>query len=1043
MSPQSVGGIGRREFRVGAGRTEFVAQHAQPLFPASGEPEGRTSAGELERHGAAKPTRRSGDVYDPTGEPHTTRPFAGLLRRPYRKCPTGLAHFPQPFLGKPSNGRHHGKVAIRSTPLSSDLMRTLLPASLCWLTVAAVAQAQVKVPKPPDVYDATVRYRIQADRNERVLQYEAMTKFFGGLGFKEVENEDSDLGPFDPTAEVIAGSIPSKSAHELLNDRRVQTIILAPAGYKPPAEPQAPIRVLIRLSASRDQLALWNQTQIALDRLGFRGDIGYDARRFTVLRGTVPSANVPRLLRDLRYQPSGWFAPEQAPELFAKLPDGTPTPFLIRPFADLLPVRVVEVFGPAEAAVAVVTLPPIPADQPHLNNWTADLRRRLAEEGAATKPLRLEVVLAIAPREGDLEWRGPLARVGAVVEGRVGNVVTVLVPQGSKAADIAALADVTSVRLPRVASSAAAEAPGAKPEVPKKEEAKEKQVRYEADPVPAPAPKGADALKLTSLDRLHSAGKTGQGIRIVVIDTDFAGWEQHLAPPGNGNKAGGVAFIALTAERNHDVQPDPMPGTLGHGTQCAQAVRLAAPGSDIFLVRVAADAPYQVINVARSVRGDEFRTEGIITRRQEIEAEGNAIDNRRREARSEYQRAFEDFSDDEKARRRRIAAQQALRTLDVEERGLFNRQLRLEDLERNLARVSGAQIVVSELQWNSGFALDGASPVSRYLDDWLTRPKGGYTRHLTRPNPGDRPFWFQPAGDTRGQTWTGLFRDVDRNGVMEFVPPDVELKPGRWSRELNFLATRADGKEVLDLVAGSKVRVSVQWREPHDPSLSEFDYRVPVAPLRLQLVKQRDHTGEKYASDEIDVVAASEGLPSRLQIEPQFGVYEHTLEITLPVDGRYAVRLEGRVPGSLRPYTFPTLAGQEVTWELRPRVFVESADGRGRFGLADYSSPSGGVAVPADARSVFAIGAAGADGMPAPDSAFGAGPQTELHKKPDLLAPAPFAGDEARRSDLAAAFAAGWAASVRSAGVQPGSFLQMLRVPPGGLIGVPADWFRK
>ena len=145
--------------------------------------------------------------------------------------------------------------------------------------------AQVKVPKPPDTYDATVRYRIQADRNERVLQYEEMTKFFGKLGFKETESEDSDLGPFDPTAEIISGTVPSKTARDILGDRRVQTVLLAPAGYKSPDDPQARVRVLIELGHSRDQLALWNQTGIALARLGFKADLGFDARAFTIVRG--------------------------------------------------------------------------------------------------------------------------------------------------------------------------------------------------------------------------------------------------------------------------------------------------------------------------------------------------------------------------------------------------------------------------------------------------------------------------------------------------------------------------------------------------------------------------------------------------------------------------------------------------------------------------------------------------------------------------------------------------------------------------------------
>jgi hypothetical protein len=901
--------------------------------------------------------------------------------------------------------------------------------------VAATSSAQIKVPKPPDVYDVVIRYRIQAERNERVLQFEAMTKYFASLGFKETENDENETAPFDPTAQIMEGTIPSKTAHELFKDRRVQTIVLSPAGMKPPADPAALMRASVEISPSRDQLALWNQTDFALAKAGFVKDVGFDSRKFTVHRGMVPANVVPKLLRDLRQQPSGWFLPDLPRELFATLPDGTPTPFLVKPFADVLPVRVVEIFGPAEPPPAVVTLPPIPADQPNLNKWTADLRRKMAEEGVATKPLRLEVVLAVTPPEYDRDWRGPFIPTGALIEGRVGNVVTVLVPQGSKAADIAGLAEVASMRLPRVASGLT-RPPEPTPAEPKKEE-KEKQVHYLAEPVPV---KDIDALKITGLDRLHAAGKLGQGMRVVIIDTDFAGWEKHFPPPGKDAKTGAVTLLDLTAERNRDVQPEPMPGELGHGTQCALAVRVAAPAADLYLVRVPADAPYQIINVARAVRGDEFRTEGLITRRLEIEADSNDLELRRRAARLEYERAFEDFSDDETPRQRRVAAQQALRKLDEEGRVLLTRQVRVELLERNIGHLTGCQIVLCQLQWNTGFALDAASAISRFLDDWLTRPKSPQTtRHLTQPNPGERPLWFQPAGDTQGQSWTGLFNDVDKNGVMEFGSPDSELKIGRWSRELNFLSATVDGKQVLDLSAGAKIRVSVQWREPHDPTMTELDYRVPVAPMRLQLVKQRDPSGEKYGSDEIDVVAASEGLPSRLHIEPQFGVYEHTLEITLPADGRYAVRLEGRVPTSLRPFNVPTLVGQEVDWELRPRVFVESSDGRGRFGLADYSSRDGGVSVPADARSVFAIGAAGPDGKPLLQSAFGAGPQTELQVKPDLLAPV--TGEHG--SDLAAAFAAGWAASVRSAGLQPGSFPKLLRIPAGGLIGMPADWFRK
>ena len=137
--------------------------------------------------------------------------------------------------------------------------------------------------------------------------------------------------------------------------------------------------------------------------------------------------------------------------------------------------------------------------------------------------------------------------------------------------------------------------------------------------------------------------------------------------------------------------------------------------------------------------------------------------------------------------------EEALRKLEVEERALLERLERVEALEADLARLRGANIVVSMLYWNTGFALDAASGVSRFLDDWLTRSRADYTRHLTRPNPPGPPLWFQPAGDTRGQAWTGVFRDADKNGVMEFAPPTEDFRPGRWSRELNFLTAPRPG----------------------------------------------------------------------------------------------------------------------------------------------------------------------------------------------------------------------------------------------------------
>src|SRR5262249_13225345 len=157
---------------------------------------------------------------------------------------------------------------------------------------------------------------------------------------------------------------------------------------------------------------------------------------------------------------------------------------------------------------------------------------------------------------------------------------------------------------------------------------------------------------------------------------------------------------------------------------------------------------------------------------------------------------------------------------------------------------------------------------------------------------------------TNGQAWAGLFRDVDGNGVMEFAPPGTPLRPGRWTSELNFLGWQpAAGMSTPDLPK-TRIRVSIQWREPHDPAflqIGEDYYRQPLADVRLLILRQRDPTGTKLPADEMEVVARSEGVPLRLDNQPSSGAYEQTVEFTVDNPGRYALRVEGRVPATIRP----------------------------------------------------------------------------------------------------------------------------------------------
>src|SRR5205823_1904996 len=156
-------------------------------------------------------------------------------------------------------------------------------------------------------------------------------------------------------------------------------------------------------------------------------------------------------------------------------------------------------------------------------------------------------------------------------------------------------------------------------------------------------------------------------------------------------------------------------------------------------------------------------------------------------------------------------------------------------------------------------------------------------------------LWFQAAGDTAGQAWSGPFRDEDRNGVMEFTPPGARLPRGAWTPELNFLGWRTrGGRAESDLPAGARLRVSVQWHEAHDPlplRVGEDPYRVPLASVRLVLLHQPDPEGRKRPADDFRVVAESAGPPQRLSNGLNGATYEQVVELTVTRAGRYGVRV--------------------------------------------------------------------------------------------------------------------------------------------------------
>jgi hypothetical protein len=899
---------------------------------------------------------------------------------------------------------------------------------LCGLTLALAGlclgplHGQPAAPPPPEKFRAILRYEINAPRDAHVVLYDRLIAHLKSLSFSFIPplDEHPPTDREDPTKNHLAGLVPSAKALEILDNASVASLLLVPPSLKQPfGEQPVGIRLELggRYSPAR-QRELGDQVRLILQELGFREARGYDhrgysGRPFSRLVGTFPGNRLETLLKDLRRLPAGWLAPQ------------VPLDDLPTPLRNLSPIRVIEVLP--EAPSTTVPAAPPPRQPAFLDKIAADLWAMVSAKGQESRMVPLQVILSGTPGPHDSRWRTLLKQAAPdfIVEGRLGPIVHGVGPLG-EVAGLAALADVSIVRITEPA-------------------------RVDVQPSISGQGDAERSLEQSGAARLHARRFRGRGVGLVIVDTDFRGWQ---AAVKSKNLPAGTRLVDLTIERNPDLYPLPYAGNPdqpGHGTQCAVAAALAAPEAKMVLVRLGEANPFFLYELALRFQG-AILTEDLLRRENEINTARIKLEESRDELMQERKEFLEDFGDEVERERaygflgpvfgwvfsRRAWHLQRMAYQESLEENLRQHVFRFRSYIDDLRGLKDAHIVACPLLWNAGYPLGGGSAFSHWLDDLPWRG----------------PLWFQSAGNAGGQAWTGLFRDADGNGVMEFAPEDARLPRGRWTAELNFLGWQPHEKNPLpELPQQGKLRISIQWREPHDPAHQprpgeKDEYRQPLAQLRLVLLRQRDPDGKKTSADSFEVVAISHGLPQRLENQPNFAVYEQTLDVAIPQPGRYAVRVErqrdarwvmetdpqtkrpvlARIEGlaavGVRPLGSAVLPALAEQWELRPRIFVEMVDDAtrrlGRPVFLDFATSPGAVGPPADSRQVISVAAADLSDRPRSFSPGGPPAGMELAGIPSILAydglGRTVAGG-AFGSSVSTCFAAGLASAMMSAGL--------------------------
>lgn len=898
-------------------------------------------------------------------------------------------------------------------------------AVLAVLTYSAVADAQIKEPPRAAKLDVEIRYRIRADRDERIRQFRQLEKHLAALGFEDARKNapDRDLEVFDQTAERFTGTIPAENVFKLLDDPRVLNILFAPAGHKFPDSGDKPvaIRVVIRggLLPSQQQM-FYGQVLTHLEKLGFHDALGYDTRGHTQLKGTIPLKHLELLEKDLRGEPSGWFLPD------------TPLDRLPHPFGDRNPIRWVEVMS--------LTDPPPPFDAPPLlpiqAKLTPDLRAVMLNPAEKDTPLRVIVFFAhnIDDRVEQLRTRLssafpptpkrdaagkpiqgpdglPVLTEGAALDGAIGNLASIRFDRPADIDRFAAEPGVISIRLPRDGSETIVPLP----------------TNVKATPP-------EEVLQSSNVAALQRIGYTGTGVKVLIVSSDFTGAEKLIGT----RLPAKTRILDMTAELNPDIRPFPaVPGRLGTGTAAAKAVALAAPDAELILVRIDPGSFFQLFEIIRMARGDSNYSDAMRSRLTEITSRVSESNRRKDAAVAEYRAAFADLSDDQATKARRDRAKAALDAVIAEQEDLTRRVQRFNSLQKDMAALLvGGRVVVNTLVWESGYPLDAMSTLSQLLERLATPVHSPRLRRPGDPAMAPKPpiVWMQASSMAGAAVWGGPFTDVNRNGTMEFAPPGQPLPAGNWTPEMNFLGFRsATGETTQDVPAGAKLRFTIQWREPRDPNIPGLD--IPAVPVVLRLFRQMDPNGTRRPSDEMAEDTRSVGGPYPIFRTENFIVYEQILDYTTAVAGRYAlVVATGYQPD-------PQLPALRREVEIHPRLIVETLSAKPGDPTAvfrSYTNPAAGVGIPADSGGVVTVG------VPLPGELTGGGTGITLRVKPDLFGPdAINLGDPAMRgTGIATAYLGGMAAELVQAGAAGANVFQSSGFAMGRMAVVPEGWIR-
>lgn len=743
---------------------------------------------------------------------------------------------------------------------------------LSFLSLITLAHAQ---PLATSAYQVRLRYKIDADLQQRYASYKDMLGRLNSVGFQAAPGRPRE----ELYGDSLAGTLPASGISTLRLERFLRTAILIPTGYQLPndAEKTVLVRLELAVTGPDRQLELFDKAREQLKPLGLIENEGYDHQNFTRILGRLPVPALDMLLKE---------------SIETTLPTSFKTVSAAPGKAPL--VRLAIVIAEASPPQPDVARPsPAPAGKEFLDKISPDLKTLLAKLPEADLKKLIQVELVLRDMSLSESFRLQLLRSETLylTEGSFGPIVSGLAAP-ERLALLAQQPEISTVRLPQTVRLPA----------------RSNDAAFEFIPL------GRELLphaRVTPVSYQPAKPK-----KAVIIGDDFHGFQKLL---GEGLPRN-TSFLDVTSELNLDFMPNPTAegNEIGHSARQAVAFLRKYPHEHVTLVRVDSSTPYQTLQVGEAILGRPWLTPALLARKSEFEDAGVRIESEKLDLRVARRILQRDYTLDDATKAKREEYRKKQEALDAKEKLHLAKGRRFDQFIDDLKQLEGAVTTALTLQWVDGYAdMPGSNPHVRFLTNDVLRGSS----------------WYQSVSLRPGQVWTGLFRDSNHDQAMEFTNKAQQTRPDLALLSWN---DNQSGKQSM-LPAGAVVQVTLNWFEVHARS-DEDQHRKPMAPLNINVLKQRDPSGKTLPVDAFEVVARSPVLADRVEHGSRGSHYQSILRFTVPADGgRYALQLTGSLPIHTGDASKPERG------EIHPKISLEVVDpvkrAAGRVVFESFATP--------------------------------------------------------------------------------------------------------